>query len=634
MTQVRKRHALVGMKYDRVDLVGEGANGHADILIAKNRQVPQSRVRLVRKAMGTFECADCGTAHSSVKKSATCSECGSTNLNYTEVLVTKKVTPVKGAAKKQPKNDDATNAGQYTFEDEQYDQDNGENGKALGDAVERSVLNKKNWFEVDVNKADYLDHNPEQAKDGTDVGNVDNMKNEHEKEGVNNDEEQERLAETTPTGLTPNKQSGYTNTATSSSDSTMSTHKSRYFSLTKKVKKEKPGLNSWDHGDEGSQEVAESAEQMHRSESQPTKLDSSKQESSMSKVVVKARRGRKTNREGLDIIDHTKDGAEGIYSTPGVKRNGTGTGHNKHTTRQRTAVAPPGNPLDKGGVSKSIDAGLPTLEALNLGTQLAENISLIVKNNKPHLYNALMEEFVDAMGAAAGEWFADSSVTKSKDADAQAQDVAQRVYDIIVKASPASEMSDEASEGCDPDDMDDVADNSVGKLKTTTGSNKNEKEQTVVGKNKNAIFKSVDEDPYEGLSEPVVKKLQKLDELVELQTQEQYIQKARTLKKLPGFNEEKVAKQLRDAFENDEAGGEYLYQTLSAAANVTSDSEIFKQYGMPGQGVSESDPMGQAFAFADSHISKSGDGPSREQLVATYMKDHGADFYAEAKQAR
>lgn len=618
MTQVRKRHILTGMKYDRVDLVGEGANGHADILIAKNRQ--PVKVRSVHKAMGTFECAECGTQHSSVTKSATCSECGSLNLNYTEVLVTKKVTPM---TKKAPKNDDATNAGQYTFEDEQYDQDNGENGQALGDAVERATLNKKaGWFEVDVEKADT----------GTDVGNVDNTEMEAQKEGEDRDDDIEALAEKKPTGLSPDKRSGYTNTATSSSDSTMSTHKSRYFSLTKKVKKEKPGRNSFDYGDQGSQEVAESAEQMFRSQSQPTQAAQSRQESTMSKVVVKARRGRKTNHEGLDIIDHTKDGAEGIYSKPGVKRNGTGTGHNKHTTKPRTSVAPPGNPMDKGGVSKSIDPSLPTLEALNLGTQLAENIHLILKNNKPELFNAVVTEFVDALGTGMNEWIDGSTITKAKNTDAQAQDVAQRVLDIISKASPASEMSDEAAEGCDPDKMDDVADNSVGKLKTSyPGNNQNEKEQTVVGKNKDAIFKSVDDDPYEGLSEPVVKKLQQLDELVELQTQEKYIQKARTLKTLPGFSEEKIAKQLRSAYEVDEEGGDYLYQTLSAAANTTKDSEIFKQYGMPGQGASEDDPIAKARAYAQSHISKGAEGPSEDVLMAEYMKQHGAEFYAEAK---
>lgn len=639
MTVVRKRHVLTGMKYDRVDLVGEGANGHADILIAKNRK-PQTNV--AKKAMGTYQCQDCGANQKGITKSRACISCDSENLNYVEVTVSKKVTPVgakqtnpqQAKTKKVPSNDDATNAGQYTFEDQQYDQDNGENGQALGDAVERSVLNKSqpNWFEVDVNKSDYLDYNPEQDKDGRDVGNVDNMKDEHMKEGEQNDEEQERLAEKQPTGLRPDRETGYLNTDTKTHASMMATHKSRNFDLGKKrtFKKEKPGRNSWDYGDQGSQEVAESAEQMFRSNSQPTPEAQSRQDSTRSKVVVKARRKR-TNREGLDIIDHTSDGnAQGIYSQPGVKRNGTGTGHNKYTNKPRTAVAPPGNPNDVGKrVVKSID--LASLEALNLGVQFAENMNAILKSNRPEAYNELMADFVETVNAVAGEWFVGSSITKSKNADAQANDIAQRALAIISKASPAAEASDDAAQGEDADEVDKKSNNNaVGKLKTSyPGNNKNEKEQTVVGKKK--IFKSLQDNPYEGFPEEVMKKFAELDELKEERAQQVYLSKARELRGLPGYNEEKVAKQLRDAYEADAEGGEYLFQTLSAAANVAHDSTIFKQFGLPGSGADASDPMAKARAYAQSHVTKGANGPSEDVLMAEYIKEHGAEFYAEAK---
>lgn len=639
MTVVRKRHVLTGMKYDRVDLVGEGANGHADILIAKNRQ--QSRSRVAKKAMGRYECGDCGASQNSIAKSRLCISCESDNLNYVEVLVSKKVTPVgakqtnpqQAKTKKVPKNDDATNAGQYTFEDEQYDQDNGENGQALGDAVERSVLNKNanNWVEVDVNKMDY---NPERDEDGSEVGDVDNTGMEEQKEGADSDKPQEAMAEKVATGLKPDREVGYQNTATNSSASVMATHKSKNFSLGKKksLKKEKPGLNSWDYGDQGSQEVAESAEQMYRSNSQPTRAAQTRQDSTKSKVVIKARR-KKSNHEGLDIMDH---GASGIYEHPGQKRYTTGksgSAQRKISNKGRTQVAPPGNPMDRGGVNKSANPSLATMEALNLGVQFAENMGKILKSNKPELYEELMTDFVGTVNAAASEWFVGSSITKSRYADKQANDIAERALKIISKASPASEMSDEAAEGEDPDKMDSVATNSVGKLKTSyPGNNKNEKEQTVVGKKK--ISKSLRNDPYAGLNEEVMKKLQKLDELEEERAQNTFLAKARELKGLPGYNEEKVAKQLRDAYEADQEGGEYLEQTLRAAANATHDSTIFKQFGMPGQGTDNGDPMAKAVAYADSHISKSGDGPSRDQLMADYMKDHGAEFYMEAKVGR
>lgn len=636
MTQVRKRQVLTRMRYNRVDLVADGANEHADILLAKNRtQGP--RTFTVRKAMGQVKCNKCGMMN---QKSATkCRFCGSANLAKTLVVVTKTVqNPGK---KKAPKNDDATNstsnASGFTFEDEQYDQDNGENGQALGDAVERSSMNKSrsdaqqsaDWFDVQLQK----------AGDGTEVGSVDNEENgdEHTKEGADPDDDIEEMAETTQaSSITRKRPQGYMSTATSSSAPTGMTHKSRMgaqqslnFGKKRKLKKnaERPGLNSWDYGDQGSQQVAESAEQMYRSESQPNGNDSSHQDSTRSKVLTKARR-KKTNRAGLDVMEN---GNTGIYEHPGVKRNGTGTGHNKYTNRPRTSVAPPPNPLDKSrdGVQK----GLPELEALNLGVALAENLGLILKNNRPDMYKTVMEDFLQTANAAASAWFGGSSVTKSKDTAVQAQDVAKRAYDIIAKASPESEMADEVAEGADPDKMDSVATNSMGALKSkTVGHNENEKMEDVVGKNK--VYKSADADgdPYEGLSPVVKNQLLRLNELEEMRTHETFITKAREMKHLVGFDEEKVAKQLRDAYEQSDEQGQWLEQTLLAASNGQKDSAVFKQFGMPGAGTSASDdPMARAVAHADSQISKANGGATREQLVTEYMAQHPGEFYQVAK---
>jgi hypothetical protein len=41
--------------------------------------------------------------------------------------------------------------------------------------------------------------------------------------------------------------------------------------------------------------------------------------------------------------------------------------------------------------------------------------------------------------------------------------------------------------------------------------------------------------------------------------------------------------------------------------------------------------MAMAEAYADSNISKSGDGPSRDQLIVEYMNQHAADFYQVAQ---
>lgn len=620
MTQVRKRQALVGMKYDRVDLVGEGANGHADILIAKNRKSSNSST--VTKAMGSIKCNKCG--HMNPKGSGSCEECGSTNLQKTRIVVTKTVT--NPGNKKVPKNDDATNAGQYTFEDEQYDQDNGENGAALGDAVERSSVNK-GWYEEDVAK----------SENGEDVDSVDNEALEHQKEGADPDDDIEQLSMKKPVGLKPDRSGGYTNTATNSSDSTMSTHKSRFFGKKKPLKKEKPGLNSFDYGDQGSQEVAESAEQMYRSQFQPTKEANTRMDSTRSDALNKARRGRKSNREGLDIIDHTSEGnAEGIYSKPGVKRNGTGTGHGKHTTRQRTAVAPPGNPLDKSRfrvVRKSQDAStdLAELEAVNVGLKMGENLAMIIRKGRPDLYQTVVEDAVGALNAFMGEWSAGETITKGKNTESLSEDMATRLMAVIEKASPASEMSDEAAEGADPDSMDGVATNAVGKLKSrTVGHNENEKEQTV-GKKK--VYKSVHgEDPYEGLSPVVKSQLQRLADFEEMQTHEVYLKKAREVRYLPGFDEEKVAKQLRNAYEESQEDGDYLFQTLAAASNGQKDSAVFKQFGQPGVGSMANDnPMARAAEYASSHIGKSAEGMTLEQLQVQYMREHPGDFYQEAK---
>lgn len=612
-TAVRKRQVLTGMKYDRVDLVPEGANAHAHILIAKNKSQEPKRV-VTRKAMGQVKCNHCDT---SVAKSAqSCPECGSKDLSTTLVQVTKTtVNP-----KKAPKNDDATNstsnADGYTFEDEQYDQDNGENGQALGDAVERNALKKSGgWFEI--------------RKD--DVDDVDNERFEHEKEGEDPDDDIEEMSMRKPTGTRPDKRSGYVNGATGAMDVT-AMGKSRT-GIKRKFLKEKPGRNSFDYADQGSQEIAESAEQMYRSESQPTPKAQERRESTMSDVFAKAgrRRGRK-NSEGLDILEN---GNTGIYQRPGVKRNGTNTGHNKTTNAGRTAVAPPKNPLDVGKsrtfrVRKSNpDLPLMQLEALNLGVGLAENLGEILKKGRADLYEATVQDFLDTLNAGFGEWQAGSTITKAKTVDAQAEDVAERVSVILAKASPESEMSDEASEGEDADKVDSGRPSIPSKKSQNAG-----EDNTSVGKSR--VNKSLSEpDPYEGLSPIVKSRLQRLEALEEEREQAAYLAKARELRGLPGFNEDRIAKQLRNTYETlGQEEGDALFQTLAASANAVQDSTVFKQFGMPGTGTSASDdPMAKAYAYADSIVQKGNVTKSREVLVADYMRDHPADFYQPAKSA-
>jgi hypothetical protein len=656
MTEVRKRQALTRMKYDRVDLVAEGANAHAHILLAKNRK-PAPKTLTVRKAMGQIKCNHCGMMNA--KGAQKCKRCGSSDLAKTRIVVTKTVTNLKNA----PKNDDSTNspsnASGYTFEDEQYDQDNGENGEALGGSIEDDIddvggdsakMSKSNsgasrdgWFEDDIEKAD--------AGSGESVDTVDNEALEHQKEGEDDDSEIEQLAETKPVSLKrpPNPGSGYTNTATSSSDSTMATHKSRAdFGKKKRLKKtaENPGLNSYDLTDGGSQVVTENAEHMYRHEADPTVPAQTRLESTMSDAnrplrIGKARR-KKTNREGLDIMDHGT--ADGIYTKPGVKRNGVGTGHNKYTTKPRTAVAPPPNPLDKSRrmSPEQLQKGLVAVEAANLAVRLAKNLVAIHDKDRPDLYPAVVEDFLDVLNAGAQEWFAGSSITKSSSLGTQVENVATEVYELLSKASPASEMSDEASEGVDADKMDSVATNSMGRLKTTTRANKNEKVETVVGKNKK-LYKSVaqsGEDSIEVELDPVLKgRLDMLEDLLEEREQNKYISKARELRGIPGWNEEKVAKQLRVAYETDPEMGAELEQMLAASANVVNDSAVLKQYGMTGAGSLGDDDMNakvaKAYAAADDQIRKSnGEGVTREQAAVQYMKDHPGEFYQEAKQLR
>lgn len=614
-TAVRKRHQLTGMKYDRVDLVPDGANAHAHILIAKNKEAKPTRV-VTRKAMGQVKCNDCGASMS--KSADSCPKCGSTDLAKTLVQVTKTVQNPK----KVPKNDDAknstSNASGYTFEDQQYDQDNGENGQALGDVVERNVLTKSGgWFDVEVRKDD--------------VDDVDNERFEHEKEGEDSDDDIEQMSMTKPVGTRPDKRSGYKNGATGATDVTMM-GKSRT-GIKRKFLKEKPGRNSFDYADQGSQEIAESAEQMYRSESQPTPKAQERRESTMSDVFAKAARRRRKNSEGLDILEN---GNTGIYQRPGVKRNGTNTGHNKTTNSGRTAVAPPGNPLDRGGVGKSFrvrknntDLPLMQLEALNIGVGLAENLGEIISKGRADLYEETVEDFLTTLNAAFGEWQAGSTITKSRTVDAQAEDVAERVSVILAKASPEAEMSDEASEGEDADDVDSKRPKLYSKKSQNAG-----EDNTSVGKSR--INKSLsDDDPYAGLHPEVVAKLKRLELVEEERTQGVYLAKARELRGLPGFNEEKIAKQLRNAYEtmgDDE--GDALFQTLSAASNTVQDSAVFKQFGLPGTGTSASeDPMVKAYAYADGAIQKGNVQKTREALVAEYMYQHPGDFYQNAKSA-
>lgn len=608
------------MRYDRVDLVPEGANAHAHILIAKNRlrinnPKPEPASVTMRKAMGSVKCNDCGDMNSKGAKS--CSSCGSTDLAKTLVQVTKTTMNPK----KVPKNDDATNstsnASGYTFEDEQYDQDNGENGQALGDSIERNSL-QKGWFEVPVRKDD--------------VDDVDNERNEHQKEGEDNDDDIEEMSMRKPVGTRPDRRSGYVNGNDGANDVMTATAKGRS-GIKRKFLKEKPGRNSFDYADQGSQEIAESAEQMYRSESQPTDQAQERRESTMSDVLAYKARRRRKNSEGLDILEN---GNSGIYQRPGVKRNGTNTGHSKTTNSGRTAVAPPKNPLDVGKSfrvrkNKGLEP-LAQLEALNIGVGLVENLNHIMKSNQPELFGDVVEDFVETLNAAFGEWQAGYTVTKAKTTDAQAEDVADRINAILRKASPESEMSDEASEGEDADDVDSKKPTVYSKKSQNAG-----EDNTSVGKNR--VNKSLsDEDPYEGLSPVVKSQLQRLAELEEENIQTKYLAKARTLSGLPGYNADKLAKQLRNTYENmGEDEGDELYRMFQASANVVADSGIYKQLGVPGGGTSAGDDqnskMAEAYAYADSAIQKGNVAKSRDVLVADYIRDHGADFYASAKSA-
>jgi hypothetical protein len=394
----------------------------------------------------------------------------------------------------------------------------------------------------------------------------------------------------------------------------------------RRFRKERPGRNSVDYQDQGSQEVAESAEQMYRSESQPTRQAQERRDSTLSDVFAKARRRRRGgNAEGLDIID---TGNSGIYQRPGVKRNGTNTGHNKTTNRGRTAVAPPGNPNDVG---KSLrvrkNKGLPELEAMTLCLGLVENLGRIRKSGRDDLYETAVEDFLDHLNASMDVWTTGNSVNKSKDAAALAQYVADGVNAIIAKASPEAEMSDDASEGADADDVDSKRPKVYSKKSQNAG-----KDETGVGKSKN-----VEEDIYKNIHPELAARLQRLDELEELRTEEAYLAKANELRHLPGFNAEKIAKQLRNTYEDmgDEAG-DYLFQTLQASATQLKDSAVFKQFGVPGAntitGDKLSDNMAKANAYADSMISKSAEGTTREVLIAEYIRKNGADFYEPAKQ--
>lgn len=610
MTAVRKRQQLTGMKYDRVDLVPDGANAHAHILIAKNK-VAGEKVLTVSKAMGSVKCNHCGKMNG--KGANVCRYCHSTDLAKTLVEVKKTVVNPK----KVPKNDDATNstsnASGYTFEDEQYDQDNGENGQALGDSVERSVLEKSGWFEI--------------RKD--DIGDVNNERNEREKEGEDPDDDIEELSMRKPVGTRPDKRSGYIDGNTGANDVMTATAKGLRPVIKKKFLKEKPGLNSFDYGDQGSQEVAESAEQMYRSESQPTEEAQERRESTMSDVLAKAGRRRRKNAEGLDILEN---GNTGIYQRPGVKRNGTNTGHNKTTNAGRTAVAPPKNPLDVGKslrVRKSREMDpLAQLEALNVGVSLAENLGLIIQKGRPELYETVVKDFLGSLNAYFGEWQSGGTVTKSKTAEAQVEDIADRVEAILAKASPESEMSDEAAEGESPDSVDSKRPKLYSKKSQNAG-----EDNTSVGKNRVNKSLTDGDDPYAGLHPVVKSQLQELKEFREMQREAEYLKKARTLRGLPGFDEARIAKQLQNTYETlGEEDGDLLYQTLSASAAAVQDGGIFKQYGLPGSGTSSSDdPMARADEWAKTQINKSGEGKTIEQLRVDYMREHPGEFYQPAK---
>jgi hypothetical protein len=610
-TAVRKRgrQTLTNLKVSRVDLVPDGANEWADIVFAKAReQTPD----VVHKARGSVMCNNCkkpiGKGHT------TCPNCGSTNLSKTRIDVIKSVTPVK----KPPKNDAAPDNQSETYDDTARDDDQDEDD-----------VQKSGWYDIDVRKDDIED--------------VDNKSREKMVEGEDNDDDIEALAEKTPDKAT--KRSGFKNTSSPAEDTTMMTMKNRSGSVTVMAKGKKLNF-SVDHGDEGSQEVVENAEQMYRSESEPDTSSDDHMDNTLASVVHKAfgpgptqlraiKRGTKKKgigkKQGLQALDLS---TYKFYDQSGVTRNGTNTGHgagnNKTTTRQRTAVPPPPNPNDPGASGGPVGKSLrirksllrtdtAPIEALNLSTAFADNMCAVLKSGSAENYAVVMDDFVSTMNAAASVWFAGDTVAKANTAAVQRNRIVERVQNIL-KASTEAESSDDAAAGKDEDEVDSERPDNPAHKPTSTDAG------DVTG-----MVNKGKEDIYKGLSPAAAKILAEAEQVIEKGKVDRWNDTAAQYADIPGTDVTALAKSLRSLHETDEANYNAVVTALDAAKAQLADSAVFTQIGKSGAGSRNADPMAKANEYADTMVLKSGVAKSRDELVMEYMLEHPGEFYQQSK---
>jgi ribosomal protein L40E len=212
---------------------------------------------------------------------------------------------------------------------------------------------------------------------------------------------------------------------------------------------------------------------------------------------------------------------------------------------------------------------LLSLEALNIMTAGAEDvIKVFAENPTKDAYEEVMVELNNVMDAAAERWFKGETVTKADQGSGHAALVRERVNGIINKEGKKMPRPKNF------DSLDDETKKYIEDLEKT-----GEGEDGVV---KSAITKRDD------LPEDVRKSLEAADKIVEENETKKWDELAKSYTHFPGDKQE-LAKSLRKLSETDEEAFKVMKNTLDAAQENLRQSDIFKSYGLPGNGNSNDD---------------------------------------------
>lgn len=258
-------------------------------------------------------------------------------------------------------------------------------------------------------------------------------------------------------------------------------------------------------------------------------------------------------------------------------------------------------------VVKSLSADaqhLVALETLNIATSLAEKIAKVFSGSPEEIeknYEDTMTELNSVMDTAAEKWMSGSTISKAAEVESQVALIKKRVNTLIAKDGEMPKKVERPA-ALDGLELPEEVKNYITSLESSDGN---------VTKSE-----SGEEDIYKGLTPAAAEIVRKAAETNERAEQEKYMSIAKSLKYVPGDRDE-LAKSLRKAAEESPEAYETLKKSLEASNELLSESDVFKQHGLPGGGE-PTDAISKRRAQAKELVEK-GEYPTIEQAEVSLM---------------